>query len=249
MSSRLLIILGDNDTASIGNMLGRTYGMAAQVYGASVHYLNLNRLCFGPVPLPQETCPVLFAPDLREAQELLRWADHTVWTYSLTWGGMPALLKCFTDRVFIPEFAYQGQLGTPGCVPLLSGKSADILVTLGSLPWYNRLGTDAAATRQLRQTVLQPAGMGPVRSFTFGPARRATAARMDRWTARVVDLAAAGLGQAVSEETLNQGLSPDFPEPTTRSAPLALAATGTESLPGGFSTNLIDSHVRTSLFR
>ena len=42
-------------------------------------------------------------PDLQEAQELIAWADHLVFVYPNWWGGMPALLKGFIDRVFLPD--------------------------------------------------------------------------------------------------------------------------------------------------
>lgn len=40
--------------------------------------------------------------DLVKAQELIRWADHLVFVYPIWWGTMPAVLKGFFDRVFLP---------------------------------------------------------------------------------------------------------------------------------------------------
>ncbi len=47
-----------------------------------------------------------FAPDIaREQQRLLR-ADLVIWTYPIWWGGVPAILKGWFDRVLAYGFAY-----------------------------------------------------------------------------------------------------------------------------------------------
>jgi len=46
-------------------------------------------------------------PDLLKAQELIKWADHLVWIYPVWWGSIPAIMKGFIDRVFLPGFAFQ----------------------------------------------------------------------------------------------------------------------------------------------
>jgi hypothetical protein len=115
--------------------------------------------------------------------------------------GLPAVLgrhahpaQGFVDRIFTAGFAYEGRPGTDSWTPLLRNKSADILVVVDSLPWYNRFGVTRAATRQLKEAVLEPCGISPVRGFTFGPMRTATATRQSRWLEQVVKLATTGLG-------------------------------------------------------
>lgn len=248
MSARLLIILGDPDTASFCNTLGRTYGLAAQAHGAEVHYLHLNRLTFNPILRGADPVQPLVEPDLIEAQELIRWADHTVWAYPLSWGGMPALLKCFVDRVFAAGFAYAGRTGSPDWKPLLTGKSADVLVTVESLPWYNRFGAEVAATRQLKESVLEHCGMGPVRSFTFGPILGSSASRRGKWLARVVGVATSGLGQTLPAETAAFSGHQDVRDQQLTASPIILTTPRRAEMPADF-TELVTSHVRTPLHR
>lgn len=49
---------------------------------------------------------VSFAPDLVREQERFLKADLVVWLYPIWWGGMPAILKGWFDRVLALGFAY-----------------------------------------------------------------------------------------------------------------------------------------------
>lgn len=191
MRLRLLVIIADPETSGICGALARAYGLAAQAQGAEVHYLDLKRMLFDPF---RQVDAEQFEPELVDAQAALRWADHTLWAYPQSWGGMPAILKGFVDQVFTPGFAYQRQSGHGALLPLLQGKSADILVVVDSLPWYNRFGAMRAAVRQLKEAVLEPCGINPVRGHIFGPRRTANAARQARWLEQVAHLATTGLG-------------------------------------------------------
>ena len=246
MSSRLLIILADPDPESVCNTLGRTYGLAAQAHGASVHYLNLNRLnLLAKAGLPEANTS-LIEPDLAAAQEFIQWADHTVWAYPHASGGLPAQLKAFVERIFVPGFAYVGSPGTSGLQPLLLGKSADVLVTVETVPWYNCFNPETAATRELKQSVLAQCGMGPVRNFTFGPVRDVTAQRRSKWMAQVVELATAGLGQtALETEPSHEMAEADgslFPQTPARAFTTIVGRTKPVDFPA-----LSSSHVHASL--
>ena len=50
------------------------------------------------------------APEVRQAQALIRWCDHMVIVHPLWLGGPPALLKAFLEQVFRYGFA----LSSPG---------------------------------------------------------------------------------------------------------------------------------------
>ena len=39
-------------------------------------------------------------PDIEKYRNLITWADHIIFIYPIWWGGMPAILKGFIDRVF-----------------------------------------------------------------------------------------------------------------------------------------------------
>ncbi|MDQ4086306.1 MAG: NAD(P)H-dependent oxidoreductase [Actinomycetota bacterium] len=79
------------------------------------------------------------SPDIRTEQEKLDWADTVVLQFPLWWGGMPAILKGWFDRVFVKGFAYgvtdpyDGRTLRYG-EGRLAGKRALVVVTAGSGP-------------------------------------------------------------------------------------------------------------------
>ncbi|MBN1647981.1 MAG: NAD(P)H-dependent oxidoreductase [Spirochaetales bacterium] len=76
-------------------------------------------------------------------------ADILVFLHPDWWGSVPALLKGFIDRVFLPgvAFALEGpDFGSKQCVPLLAGKKAVIGITSDSPDgdhlqswWYDKV--------------------------------------------------------------------------------------------------------------
>ncbi len=45
-------------------------------------------------------------PDLIDAIEKIKKADHIVWVFPMWWYGYPALLKGFIDRTFLPGITF-----------------------------------------------------------------------------------------------------------------------------------------------
>ena len=123
-------------------------------------------------------------PDLQAAQAQITWAEHLVWVYPTWWGAMPALLKGFIDRVFLPGFAFKYRQGSSLWDRLLAGRSAQLLVTMDSPPWYYRWVQHMPGHHQMKKAILEFSGIRPVRVQSFGPVRTADAARRQRWLER-----------------------------------------------------------------
>lgn len=64
-------------------------------------------------------------------------ANYVIFIYPIWWGGMPAILKGFIDRVFAKDFAYKYKGILP--IGLLKGKKAWIINTHDSPGWYVKL--------------------------------------------------------------------------------------------------------------
>ncbi|MGR8827572.1 NAD(P)H-dependent oxidoreductase [Leuconostoc citreum] len=60
-------------------------------------------------------------------RNLVKSADFFIFIYPIWWGGMPAIMKGFIDRVFVKGFAYKYNGISP--VGLLGGKKAWIITT------------------------------------------------------------------------------------------------------------------------
>ncbi len=67
--------------------------------------------------------------DIAREQSFVSWADALVFIYPVWWGGMPAIVKGYIDKVFSWGFAYKS--GGGGVYPLLQGKKALIMNTMG----------------------------------------------------------------------------------------------------------------------
>ena len=64
---------------------------------------------------------------------------------------------------------------------LLAGRSAQLLVTMDSPPWYYRWVQGMPGHRQMQRTILEFSGIRPVRVHSLGPVRSASAARRAHW--------------------------------------------------------------------
>jgi putative NADPH-quinone reductase len=103
---KVLVILGHPRLESFNAALASSYIEGAQETEAEVKQLDLARLEFASdsAAAPDYDNRVKeIEPSLKEAQELIRWADHLVFIYPTFWGDMPALLKGFIDRAFLPN--------------------------------------------------------------------------------------------------------------------------------------------------
>jgi NAD(P)H dehydrogenase (quinone) len=67
--------------------------------------------------------------DISKEQSFVKWADLLLFIYPVWWGGMPAIVKGYIDRVFSWGFAYKSNGN--GAYPLLTGKSAMVMSTMG----------------------------------------------------------------------------------------------------------------------
>jgi len=72
-----------------------------------------------------------FAPDIRAEMEKVEWADLVIFQFPIWYGGMPAILKGWIERVFATGFSsdmFQGKIYDKG---LLKGKKAMLSFTTG----------------------------------------------------------------------------------------------------------------------
>lgn len=181
MSDRILIIHGHPDSGSFCAALARAYGDGARAAGAEVRELRLGELDFAPVRRTGFAAGTGLEPDLVAAQEAIRWADHLVWAHPIWWGLPPALVKGFIDRVFEPGFAFRYREKSAFVDPLLTGRTARLLVTMDGPPWYYRWFIGAPAHRAMGRATLKFCGVKPVRISEFGPVRGSADAKRAAW--------------------------------------------------------------------
>ena len=96
--------------------------------------------------------------------------------FPLWWGGEPAALKGLLDRLLLPGFAFKYHRRDSFWDRLLSGRSADVIVTMDTPPWYLRLLYGDPIGHRWRQQVLGFCEFKPLRIHRFGQTRRGGAA-------------------------------------------------------------------------
>ena len=185
---RILMILGTPKNASLCHALGEAYAQGARREGHVVRQLKLGELSFDPVLHDGYDQGQHLEPDLLEAQRQIHWAEHLVFIYPVWWGGLPALLKGFFDRVFLPGFAFKYRGRSQLWDKLLSGRTADLLVTLDTPPWYFRWIYGAPAHRQMIRTILGFSGIKTRRLAEFAPVRPSSEAQRQDWLRRAEEL-------------------------------------------------------------
>lgn len=134
-------------------------------------------------------------PDLQDLAAALDACDHLVVAFPLWWGAEPAQLKGLLDRLLLPGWAFRYHKGDPMWDRLLAGRSADLIVTMDTPPWYLRLAYGDAVIKRWSRQVLGFVGFKPVRVFRFGPTRRGGAAKaLPGWTRALEHAAASAAG-------------------------------------------------------
>lgn len=159
---KILVILGHPDSESYCGSLAEAYAMGAREAGAQVQMLRLGDLEFDPILHKGYSEIQPLEPDLVLAQEQIAWAEHLVFVYPNWWSTMPALLKGFIDRAFLPGFAFKYRDGGVLHDKFLSGKTARLIVTLDAPAAFYRLRYGAPGHSAMKDATLNFVGIKPV---------------------------------------------------------------------------------------
>jgi len=189
---RILLINGHPDQESFNFALAAAYKAGAVAAGFEVRELVIRDLQFSPNLSfgYRQRCEL--EPDLLRAQEWIKWADHLVWVFPVWWAGLPALLKGFLDRTFLPGFAFRKRGNSVWWDKLLTGKSARIISTLDQPAWYYWLVYGAPSHRAMKKCILGFCGITPVRITSIGPLRLSKPATRGKWLQKANRLGAQG---------------------------------------------------------
>ncbi len=191
MKTKILIIYAHPDTeprgngyhilSEVGNMLlsaNRTYAL-----------VDLYKDRFNPVMQKEEhyvSGGKDISPEVLAYQKMLSGAEHIVIIHPVWWGGMPAILKGFFDRVLTPGFGYQYENGRPK--KLFSEKKAVVFITTGGPAWYSLVLQEARAQRNISRDILGFLGI-KTKVFLLAKAGRVT----EETKPRIQKLAARGI--------------------------------------------------------
>ncbi len=165
---RILILQGHPDKESFCSSLARSYQEGAQSAGHECRLLNIGELQFDSNLAHGYRQIQPLEPDLIKAQEWVKWCEHLVVIYPMWWGQMPALLKGFFDRCFLPGFAFKYHANDPFWDRLLKGRSAHMIVTSDAPVFYNFLAYWDAPITVPKKMIFKFCGFHPVRVSRIG---------------------------------------------------------------------------------
>ncbi len=178
---KIFILLGQEDKDTFGGHLADAYEKGAKDNVHEVRRANIGDLKFDPILHKGYKVIQELEPDLKQVQEDIKWADHIVILYPTWWSSMPAILKGFFDRTWIPGFAYHFFKNGMGWHGLLHGKSARVIITMDNWPIVSRM-LFGDSTNEIGRAILKFSGFRPVRIKKIGALRHADDPAKQSWT-------------------------------------------------------------------
>lgn len=183
----ILIINGHPDKESFNNKIFERYISIAKNAGANVRSINIRELHFNPNLQYGYRKRTELESDLVNAWKDIEWSDHQVWIHPTWWLGMPAQMKGFIDRVFLPGFVIKKQEN--GKIEgMLQGKTAHIITT-GDMTEeeYNEIYALSGIV-QLKKGILEYCGINPVEVTFIGVVNQLTDKEKESYLEKIASI-------------------------------------------------------------
>ena len=156
-----LIIFAHPNPASFGSALCSELIKISEGKGNKVQLRNLYETGFSPVLSAADLTSLengIVPADVKPEHAYIAAADHITFIYPVWWGGMPAIMKGYIDRVFSYGFAYE--YDDTGVKGLLAGKRGSMICTSGaSNEEYEKAGMHAAMRLVAEEVICAFCGM------------------------------------------------------------------------------------------
>jgi len=187
MSKKILIINGHPDKLSFCSALSEAYKKGALSTSAKVKELNIRELEFKINLEFGYRKRTDLEPCLIQAQKDIFEADHLVIIHPVWWGSMPAIMKGFFDRIFLPGFFFKKIPNSKKWEKLLINKSARIIYTLDTprLLWWI---VGRPSYHALKYVTLGYCGVKPIKGTPIGIIRLSTEEQREKWLKKIEKL-------------------------------------------------------------
>ncbi|MCG6191286.1 NAD(P)H-dependent oxidoreductase [Maribellus maritimus] len=185
MTKKILIINGHPDKGSFNFALSEAYKKGVGKSSAEIKEINIRELNFNPNLQFGYRKRTELEPDLLDAQEKLKWANHLVLVYPVWWCSVPAITKGFLDRVLLPGFAFKRRENSLFSDKYLTEKTARIICTLDQPAWYYKWIYGNPSHNAIKKGTLHYIGIKKVRITTIGPMRLSKQKYRIKWLKKV----------------------------------------------------------------
>ena len=157
------IINGHPDKKSYNHALSQPCAIGAKKTNATITQINLLDLDFNPNLKFRYRQRTELEPDLLDAIDKIKKANHIVCVFPMWWYSYPAFMKGFIDRTFLPGITYQPIKGKALPNKLLKAKSARLIITADTPKWYDYLIMKRPVINQFKKGTLEFCGINPVK--------------------------------------------------------------------------------------
>ncbi|MGK0308369.1 MAG: NAD(P)H dehydrogenase (quinone) [Urechidicola sp.] len=182
---QVLIINGHPDKQSYNYALSEAYLRGASKTNSVLTQINIADLEFDPNLAFGYRKRTELEPDLLDAIEKIKKADHIVWIFPMWWYGYPALMKGFIDRTFLPGITFEPIEGKAMPRKLLKGKTARIIITADTPKWYDYLFMKSPLINQFKKGTLEFCGISPVKVTYISPVKNSNTDYREKWLEKI----------------------------------------------------------------
>ena len=182
---QVLIINGHPNKQSYNYALSEAYLKGASKTNSILTQINIIDLDFNPNLMFGYQKRTELEPDLLDAIEKIKKADHIVWVFPMWWYGYPALMKGFIDRTFLPGITFEPIKGKALPKKLLKGKTGRIIITADTPKWYDYLFMKSPVINQFKKGTLNFCGINPVKVTYISPIKDSNINYRERWLEKI----------------------------------------------------------------
>lgn len=188
MSKRIFIWVAHPKADSLCKGMADAYQDGVEASGSEVRRMDLCNMTFDLNTDGYGADAPPLEPDLIAWQEAIAWADHILIVHPCWWGTMPTKAKSVIDRALTPGFAYKYHRRGLAWDRLLTGKTADVVITSDTPPLVDTLIYWRPGRRVLRNQILGFCGVKTRRAVQFGSVKTASPEKIGRWVTEARNL-------------------------------------------------------------
>jgi putative NADPH-quinone reductase len=182
---KIVIINGHPDNESFNHALQKAYQTGALRAGNEVEEITLSEMDFSTNLRYGYRKRTDLEPDLLNAWNKIVQADHLVLIFPIWWGFMPALMKGFFERVFLPGFAFEYQEKSPFPKKLLAGKTSEIIATMDTPVWYYKWILGNSGIKLLKNSILGFCGVKNIRTTYLAVIKSSDDKQRRKWLSKI----------------------------------------------------------------
>lgn len=180
---RILILNGDIEKKLSTSLLINAYKQGAERVGATIKELAIIDMIFNSNKLFNNRQIAELEPDLQKALASIRESNHIVLFCPVYVDHIPAKIKGFFDRLFMPDQVFNNN--TQGLNNNFSGKSGRIVSILDEATFKEWKANKKTTYLSIKKNVFEKCRISPVLTNTIGELHSLENHYSQKWVAKM----------------------------------------------------------------